>query len=147
MQKKEKGFTLIELLIVIAIIAILATIGLASFSSARSRARDGKRKADLDYVSKAVLQYSLDMGTYPAASGSFKAIIWDPAVATSLRKLGYVEKDIVAPNATEFYKYCANATDFALVATLENIPTGGTATYSVGSGGKDVAIAAACTSS
>ncbi|PID70849.1 hypothetical protein CSB37_00325 [bacterium DOLZORAL124_38_8] len=40
----KKGFTLIELLVVIVIIGILATIGVAQFSSYFAKARDAKRK-------------------------------------------------------------------------------------------------------
>lgn len=50
----KKGFTLIELLVVIAIIGILATIIVASFTSAQQRARDSRRKADLDAFKKAL---------------------------------------------------------------------------------------------
>lgn len=50
----KKGFTLIELLVVIAIIGILATIIVASFTSAQQRGRDARRKADLDAVKKAL---------------------------------------------------------------------------------------------
>ncbi len=50
----KKGFTLIELLIVITIIGILATIVLASFGGVQEKTRDGRRKADLAQMKRAM---------------------------------------------------------------------------------------------
>ena len=51
-NRKSYGFTLIELLVVITIIGILAGLTLVSFSGAQARARDSKRKSDLDAIKK-----------------------------------------------------------------------------------------------
>ncbi len=53
-NRQFKGFTLIELLVVISIIGILAAFIVASFTSAQQKARDSRRKADLDAFRKAM---------------------------------------------------------------------------------------------
>ena len=69
---KNKGFTLIELLVVIAIIGVLASIVLASLNSARTKARDARRLADLNQIGIA-LEFYLDSGgvKYPGLNTTY----------------------------------------------------------------------------
>lgn len=64
---KLKGFTLIELLVVVAIIGILATVVLTSLNTAREKARDAKRLADIRTIQNAMELYYLDNGRYPGS--------------------------------------------------------------------------------
>lgn len=58
------------MLVVIAIIGLLASVIMVSLSSARSRARDTKRIADIEQLSKALeIYYSLN-GSYPLSGGA-----------------------------------------------------------------------------
>jgi prepilin-type N-terminal cleavage/methylation domain-containing protein len=59
MKKHYRGFTLIELLVVIAIVGLLSSVVLASLNSARTKARDTKRKADLKQLEVA-LEFNYD---------------------------------------------------------------------------------------
>lgn len=49
-----RGFTLVELLVVVAIIAVLAVVGVTVFANVQVNARDARRRADLDALSKAL---------------------------------------------------------------------------------------------
>jgi prepilin-type N-terminal cleavage/methylation domain-containing protein len=62
---KTKSFTLIELLIVITIIGILAVALVPRITQGPARARDVKRKADLQNISTALELYYSDHVIYP----------------------------------------------------------------------------------
>lgn len=65
MNRTQSGFTLIELLVVIAIIGTLASVVLASLSSARANARDATRLSQAQEIVKALELYYADNGVYP----------------------------------------------------------------------------------
>jgi general secretion pathway protein G len=66
-NKTKKAFTLVEMLIVIVIIGILAAALIPRLSSARGRANDTARKADLQQVANGLVAYQIDHGSFPAA--------------------------------------------------------------------------------
>ncbi len=66
MKNNKQGFTLIELLVVIAIIGLLSTLSILALNSARARARDAKRVADVKQIQTALEMYYNDAGDYPA---------------------------------------------------------------------------------
>jgi type II secretion system protein G len=74
-MKKQAGFTLMELIVVMAILGLLATVGLASFRSSQLKSRDAKRKSDLEQVQRALEMYHNDYGGYPQSNNSGQIMI------------------------------------------------------------------------
>jgi prepilin-type N-terminal cleavage/methylation domain-containing protein len=64
----SKGFTLIELLVSITIIAVVLAVAMPNLLGMRQRARDAKRKAELNEVKKALQLYFTDFNRYPSAN-------------------------------------------------------------------------------
>jgi general secretion pathway protein G len=62
---KQRGFTLIELLIVVTLIVILAGIGIATYGTSVTRAKEATLKEDLFRMNDAIDQYHADKGNYP----------------------------------------------------------------------------------
>ena len=133
----KKGFTLIELLVVVAIIGILSSVVLASLNSARAKARDARRKADISEIQKALEMYYDAYGGYPSSACpavDFK-IKNSLALESKLKQfLSTVPADPIAPGdcyntqylyLSDQYNNCgagnnALATKYALYATLED---------------------------
>src|SRR5258706_992741 len=76
--KQKKGFTLIELLVSIAIIATLIGLALPNYLSARGRAKDARRKEDLQQLKSALQLYYNDFHKYP------------PSGSAGIGKLNYI---------------------------------------------------------
>lgn len=81
---RADGFTLIELLIVIALISILATMGVVQYRNSVQSAREATLRTDLFRMRDAIDQYYADKAKYPASldtlvsDGYMRAIPQDP---------------------------------------------------------------------
>ena len=134
-----RGFTLIELLVVIAIIGILATIVMASLSSARKRGRDARRISDIKQLQLALELYYDANTTYPTAlsaltgPGYIAAIPNDPG---TLNPYAYValQGAAAAPSTCASYHLGAKLENNANVAAAgspfnDDSDTKGAGTY------------------
>ncbi len=66
----KKGFTLIELLVVISIIGLLSSIVVSNLTTAKVKAKDTRRKADMHNILVAINLFYNKYGYLPTTSGS-----------------------------------------------------------------------------
>ncbi|HSW90061.1 MAG TPA: type II secretion system protein [Patescibacteria group bacterium] len=116
-MKKINGFTMIELLVAATILALLTMISVVSFQQANVRARDGKRKADLEQTRAALELYrSGSAASYPSGS------IFSYMIGT-LKQSSYISDPVpVDPknDSTYYYQYnSASGATYCMCATLE----------------------------
>lgn len=86
---KKRGFTLVELIVTVSIIAVLSTVIIIAYGSSQARARDAKRKTDIQAIATALDMYKADQGTYRVVhAASHQETKWN-TLAGSLR--GYLD--------------------------------------------------------
>ena len=133
-QSSRRGFTLVELLVVVSILAILATIGVSTFSNLQKSSRDAKRKSDLVITQSVLEQYRADQNFYPAALSFGGALTSPDGQRTYITTLP-VDSQVNDPEGLHQYHYVASplscdnsvpdklCTAYCLDANLENPST------------------------
>lgn len=124
----RQGFTLIEILIVVAIIAILASIVLVGLGPTQQSGRDARRLADLHEIQNALELYYNKCGLYPngancaAANTTGYAGGANPAKTAILGSSLGINQMPDDPTSGAHYSYAANAgaTSYVVQAKLEN---------------------------
>ena len=122
LTRREAGFTIIELLVVLALISILATMGMAQYRNGQIHAREAVLKTDLFDLRDAIDQYYADKGMYPS---TLDALVTD----------GYIRKIPVDPitNTADSWQTVPSEPD-------PNNPTASVGVYDVKSGSDQNAL-------
>jgi general secretion pathway protein G len=85
----DRGFTLIELMVVVSLVMLLATIGMAQYRNSIVFSRESVLKEDLFRIRDAIDQYYADKGQYPStldalvSDGYLRKIPEDPFTKSS----------------------------------------------------------------
>lgn len=129
-MKKQKAFTLLELLVVIAILGLLVGLGLRTFGSVQQKARDGRRKQDIQSISKSLEIYYNDFKHYPYASNgrimgcgenAAEECIWGDVWQNSSDQTLYMSKLPQDPGGSQyFYLSDSQGQTYRIFAYLEN---------------------------
>jgi general secretion pathway protein G len=127
-KKGTKGFTLIEILIVVAIIAILASVVLIGLGPTQQAGRDARRLADLRQTQNGLELYFNKCGYYPGTSvaspcGAWAAVSTWAALTTALTGAGVGVNQVPSdPTSGRSYMYgtTAGGSSYILAAGLEN---------------------------
>jgi prepilin-type N-terminal cleavage/methylation domain-containing protein len=137
-KQHNDAFSLIELLVVIAIMATIIGLALPNFLGARSRAKDARRKAEMQQLKTALQLYNGDYHAYPSAGnggGKFNTIIGCGVGGTTVCPVASCGVDFAAGPSTgcettymttfpgelgSSMFYYSNGADFCLKDTLEN---------------------------
>jgi len=122
----RRGFTLIELLIAIAIIGMLTAIALASFSVARTNARDARRIDDIGQIQKALALYLISNNTFPISVAT-STLDGNDSVSAALISSGEFSASPRDPGAPVYeYSYSSSATGNSYILSFcletETIP-------------------------
>lgn len=92
----RRGFTLIEILVVIAVIALLATLVAPNVFRHLSTAQDATAQAQIEMLGAALDAYRLDNGRYPTTQQGLQALMTEPTSDPRPRNWRgpYLRKDV-----------------------------------------------------
>ncbi|MFW0862125.1 MAG: type II secretion system protein [Candidatus Komeilibacteria bacterium] len=110
-KREQKGFTLIELLVVIAIIGLLSTLAVVSLNSAREKARDARREADIKILNNAIQLYLQENDAAPVGDDANDGVClsteacWAAGGDLAAALSTYTAPLVTDPNNTGVYYY------------------------------------------
>ena len=120
----KSGFTLIELLIVFVIMSLLTGLGIGAFMTSRVRARDAKRKSDLENITRALELYYNDLGVYPPeVTGTILGLQWGTGkfiLGSGADEVIYMNELPKDPGPSTYLYKSTGGSNFLIFARLEN---------------------------
>ncbi|HEX8873640.1 MAG TPA: type II secretion system major pseudopilin GspG [Nitrosospira sp.] len=125
--KTERGFTLLELLVVMVIIGLLAGYVAPKYFSQVGKSEVKVAQAQIDSLEKALDQYRLDTGHYPATEQGLAALMTRPANEPKWQ--GPYLKKIAPPDPwgrSYAYKYPGERAEYDLYSFGKDGQPGGT---------------------
>jgi len=78
MRRQRRGFTFLEIIVVVAILAILATLIIPRFMGRVDEARNTQADVQMKELAKTLELYRLDNGKYPTTEQGLKALVEKP---------------------------------------------------------------------
>jgi prepilin-type N-terminal cleavage/methylation domain-containing protein len=97
----KKGFTLVEIMIVVAIIGLLAALGIPNMRKAGHNTRKSRFAREIQNAGHAFVQYSFEHGTYPADKNPAQM---PDGMAEYLKRFPWTEKTVIGGNWDWDYK-------------------------------------------
>ena len=119
-MKKKEGFTLLELLLVIALIGVVSIFSVSNLLNNQKKARDNRRKTDLNLIASALEKYYAVNKEYPcvADKGALKGAIsttlpdpWIPGLTNEFTHYsGFLPKDPINSGSFIYLYFSTNNT-------------------------------------
>lgn len=96
-QTPRSGFTLVELLAVIAVIALLSSIILGTAGYMTKKADRSHCMAQLEQLKTALEEYRMEVGRYPAYTGSVNNVTFIDALSNNVPESAFVDLEFTDP--------------------------------------------------
>lgn len=114
--RTKPAFTLIETLVIIAIIGVLASVAFVSFTNAKEKSLDRRRKSDVTALKQAILTAKIDDGVYKNILTDVAPKYIDKIPQDPLLRIDY----IYLPQPTNCDNITTFCTSFSLITCLDN---------------------------
>ena len=111
-RTRSQGFTLVEIMIVVAIIGVLASIAVPSFTNARRSARQRACICNLQTIDGAIQRWALELNKAEGQPVTYSDIS------------GYLKNSVVCPSGGTSFEDSYTLTTVDAHPTCQKVPTG-----------------------